>query len=359
LESQSIWKHILTVGPYNYDKKGGMGSVINSYSKFSDDFMLISTYQKGRSKYYNIIIYLCAIFKLFNVLISNKKIKILHIHSASKGSFYRKYFVFLIGKHIFNKRIIYHIHSGGFLAFYKDSNKFIRNRIETLLKKSDKVICVSEIWKAKIEKTFTLNNIIVLRNPVEKPIITEKKEGNKKVIFLFLGNIIKNKGVFDLLDVAKSVVDEGASNFELLIGGDGENKRFIKQICEKELQEYIKFLGWVKGDVKQKLMIQSDIFILPSYYEGLPISILEAMSYHMPIISTAIGGIPELVKEKRNGLLCQPGEKKELKKSMLFFIENRELIKTYGEQSAIIVEKYYRENVMKDLHNLYCKILAD
>ena len=126
-------------------------------------------------------------------------------------------------------------------------------------------------------------------------------------------------------------------------------------IRKNNLGDIVKFEGWVSGDKKINMLNWADIFILPSHNEGLPISILEAMSYGMPIISTPVGGIPEVVKG--NGVLVTPGNEIEIALSMRHYLDNPVLIEQEGRVSLNIVETYLPQYVMERLKHLYESLL--
>src|SRR5690606_27051470 len=125
---------------------------------------------------------------------------------------------------------------------------------------------------------------------------------------LFLGTINDNKGIFDLLEAFYQNLVFFSGRVLLSIGGVGESARLQKEISEKELGQIVNYLGWVNHEDKRKQMTGCDLVILPSYNEGLPMVLLEAMSYGKPVIATPVGGIPEIVKQKSNGFLVAPGD---------------------------------------------------
>ena len=129
---------------------------------------------------------------------------------------------------------------------------------------------------------------------------------------LFLGLLGKNKGIYDLLECIRDHKVEFQGKLKLYIGGNGEIEHVKQLIKEYGIADIVIFEGWVSGDKKIELLNKSDAYILPSYKEGLPISILEAMSYGMPIISTPVGGIPEIVSNGENGYLVEPGNKEDI-----------------------------------------------
>lgn len=130
-------------------------------------------------------------------------------------------------------------------------------------------------------------------------------------------------------------------------------KEYIKQ---NKLENIAFYQGWISGKNKIELLNRADAYVLPSYNEGLPVSILESMSYHLPIISTNVGGIPEIVKDGVNGFIIEPGNKK-MKKAIDNLLFNRELREKMGAASADMVKDHLPDSVKKQLENLYLKLL--
>ena len=140
---------------------------------------------------------------------------------------------------------------------------------------------------------------------------------------------------------------------KFIFGGDGETDKLKKIIEQESLGELIEFVGWVDGNQKIDLLNNSNVFILPSYNEGLPIAILEAMSYGLAIISTNVGGIPEIVNQ--NGILINPGDKIKLTEAIFRYINNDYY--TESKVSQKIVKEYYPDAVKENLKSIYLNIL--
>jgi len=171
-----------------------------------------------------------------------------------------------------------------------------------------------------------------------------------------LGKVGEGKGIFDLIETVYKNQNFFTEKIEIMIGGDGEIDRLKQEIKEYRLEETIKYIGWVSGTKKDKLLANADVYLLPSYNEGLPISILEAMSYKKPIISTDVGGISTIVKNGFNGFLIEAGDKEALFAKMKYFIENREKIDEYGFNSFQLSKDFLPEKVIKNLHIIYNKV---
>lgn len=344
---------VLYIGPDHRNHRGGIGAVLDVYSKNITPFKFIPTYvTKSFSKQFTT--YIAAIFNLIWLCITDRNIKILHIHHASRGSFMRKCVLAFIGK-LFGKKVILHIHGGGFHNFYKRS-RLLKPVIRWTLEHADAVICLSEMWKNYYSSTFKLRRLVIINNVIEKAAITEHVQ-NGSLKLLFLGHVTEKKGVFDLLQVLAKNRDQYKHKVKVTIGGIGEVERLEKTISENQFNGDVNFAGWVNGGKKAELLNNCDVYVLPSYFEGLPISILEAMSYGKTVISTNVGGIPEIVKPGFNGWLFQPGDHEALNTIIREALNNKDLLKQYGNNSLSISKNYTPESVFQSLNDLYQEVL--
>lgn len=348
-------KNVLYIGPDHRNHRGGIGAVLEVYSRNIVPFKFIPTYVT-KSFPRQVAVYLAAIFKLIRVCITDKDVRILHIHHASRGSFLRKSLLVVIGK-LFRKKIILHIHGGGFHNFYRQT-KIFQPIIRYILEHSDAVICLSENWKKYYTDTFKLKRLLIINNVIEDPAIKEVPR-NGKVNLLFLGHITEKKGVYDLLNVLGNNRETFDNRVTFTIGGIGDEAKLNKAIEEYDFDGAVKFAGWVSGGKKAELLNKCDVYVLPSYNEGLPISILEAMSYGKPIIATAVGGIPEIVKPGFNGWLFTPGDKTALGKIIEEVIHDKERLRLYGNNSLQITKEYSSAAVVKSLQTLYADMLNE
>jgi glycosyltransferase involved in cell wall biosynthesis len=353
-----ISKSILTIGPDYLNYSGGIGAVIYVYSKYFPCFNFLLSYRSG-STYLKIFIYLKCIFNLFKILTFDRKIKIIHIHGASRGSFARKFIYFLIAKYFYRKKVIYHIHGGEFHLFYLHSNIIVKKLICLFINNSDVIVCLSEFWKSFFESNFNPKRIQIIPNIIDFPSKTNLNKVSSFCTFLFLGQIGFNKGVFDLLEVISINKNKYNGKIKLVVGGNGEVQKLKFLIKKLQLSELVEFVGWISNEEKIFIFQNSDIFILPSYNEGLPISILEALSYGKAIISTNVGGIPEIVIPGRNGILIEPGNLLDIEKAIDFFILDANKIKSFGKESKIIVTKHLPDAVVMDLSIIYTLLLNE
>ena len=344
---------ILMVGP-KLNGKGGISSVVKTY--FESGYFKHTTYietNTDRNKIANAVRLIIAITKLV-VLLFNKDYKIVHIHMASGISFIRKSIFVLISK-LFGRKVIIHVHGGTFDNYVLNSNIIIREYLLHILNSANLIITLSNEWKSKLIKIgINKNKVCVLYNPVSILRIKKKTIRRKSVHILYLGKLCKQKGIYDLINVIKS---QKKGDFKYLLAGDGDIEEVDRLINKYNLNEYVELLGWIKGKRKEQLLNSSDILVLPSYYEGLPISILEAMAYKLPVISTKVGGIPEIVEDGYNGYLIKPGDNKDLLEKMEKLILNKPLRKKMGLRGYSIVKSNYDIRIIAlQLNKIYQKM---
>lgn len=358
LITKDISKHILMAGNYyKHHHPGGISAVVQYWSEYIDALQYYPTYKLSNifvRFWYFLSAYVCLTFRM----LIDKNIKILHLHTAADGSFWRKAQLVKLG-HFFKKKVILHIHASRFKDFYSNSSAKKRVWIKDILTEVDVLIVLSESWEQWfIGIGIPQDKIVILHNITPYPtIIPPAKKEDGKIHFLFLGEIGKRKGVFDILRAIEANKEKFCGKMELKIGGNKNEDELRRQIKEFRINDIVTFEGWVSGDKKLELLNWADVFILPSFNEGLPISILEAMSYGMPIISTFVGGIPEVVKNDFNGTIISPGNSEEISIAIMKYITSPEIIKKEGKESKNIVKDYLPEDVLNCLKNIYDNLI--
>lgn len=347
-------RNILYISP-SPRVKGGISSVINGYLTSilprRHNIFLVSSHVDGPIIIKLIIAIIGLVKTFFHLMVKN--IDIVHIHSGDIISSKRKYFYFKLVR-IFNCKIIYHLHGGSFLAQYPTASDKWKKRIKTLLEKSDLIICLSETWKNPITAIAPCSKIEVIPNSIGLPEIDHlKKNPDNSVQLTFLGLISERKGIFDLLIVVKRLVKNGY-DIKLNIGGHGEIDRLLKEMDSLGINNKVQYLGWVSEKERDLLLRKTDIFILPSYAEGMPMSILEAMSYKIPVISTFVGGIPELISNGENGFLVIPGDIDTLYQRLASLVQEEKLRNEFGHKARLIVKsKYHIDLVSQKIDSIY------
>ena len=347
-------KHILFLGVSKHTK-GGMTAVLVSYGKYIDGMRFIPTWRLG-NKLVKSWYALQALIRTTLLLTFDKRIKIVHIHGAANASFDRcKMFINLAKR--FGKKVILHEHAADFVEYYSASDN--KDDIQSTLNKCDRLIVLSKSWQDYFASIgVDKNKIKVLNNIVSPPELhPEFHTRDGKLHLLYMGEISKRKGGFDLLKAVADHKEQFEGKLLLRMGGnqvDGDIRSFIR---EHSLESFVTYEGWIAGQKKIECLNWEDVYILPSYNEGLPIAILEAMAYHHPVISTPVGGIPEIITSNEDGLLVTPGNSEEIANAIKYYIGNRDAIKTHGEKGYNVVQAFFPESVFKELTSIYNSLL--
>ena len=343
--------NVLFVGPV--DKHGGMGAVIRTYQEMFSDFHFIPTHDSDSK--FGFLYFIKSLFSILLLFIRNKSIFIVHIHAASHGSFFRKSIIVLIAK-LFHKKVLLHIHGGGFIKFYTQ-NILTSYYVKFIFYISDLIICLSPDWKKKLSFIQTLTPFKVLSNPVQDINVARVKRDTSTLNLLYIGAINHNKGIFKLVDYISTNSYFQTGKIHLSIAGIGEVKTLNDKTAAIHANDRINYLGWISKAEKTDLLFSHDILILPSFYEGLPVSILEALSAQMPVISTHVGAIPDVVIPGLNGWLFDPSDFNQLDEIFNDIFDNPHLVEQYGLSSKLIVTPYLVESVKHDLENIYNSLI--
>jgi glycosyltransferase involved in cell wall biosynthesis len=280
---------------------------------------------------------------------------IFHIHMSMKGSFFRK-MIYLYWIKLFNGKVILHLHGSEFAVFYNKSPNWCKKIVRRTFERADKVLVLSNSWRDFVQSLSNGIKTVVLPNYVE-PIPEIRLQSNSEfTYFVFLGAIGKRKGVYDLLPAFAEVLKEN-SKVKLIICGDGELKQ-AKMLAEKlHITPNIEFVGWVSGTTKHQYLNLANVVVLPSYNEGLPMVILEAMSLAKSVLSTRVGGIPEAIVSGENGYLVEAGDIAMLTSAMLQLC-NPQLRDTLGQNAkATYIQSYSASAVIPKLRDIYRSLL--
>lgn len=341
----------------NTSVRGGITSVIEQLLNYDwkqngVEMKFISTYIKTNNAK-KIVYFLGAYIRILVAFLFDRP-DIVHLHMSYKGSFQRKYAIHKLCRKFGIKDII-HLHGSEFEKWFYEMDPNTQEKIRKLLRECEAFIVLGEKWNHTIKKIEPLTNTVVVSNTIHIP---EERMEWKNEIFqvLFLGVLIKRKGVSDLIKAIKILADSQKCNkIHFVIAGTGIEEQHLKEECKKfNLEEYITFAGWTSGEKKEYLLKNSQLLVLPSYNEGLPIAILEAMSYGVPIIATDVGDISSAVREAENGYLISPGDCKKLADTINQIANHKDLFEQLSNESRKIAEKDFSDkNYFDKLRGLY------
>jgi len=233
----------------------------------------------------------------------------------------------------------------------------------SVLKEANAVIALTKDMKKRIESfRINLKNIFIIPNGIESENFKDLskvdfrngiKINNSENVLLFVGTLKAVKGVEYLIQ-AMNVIREKKPNTKLLIAGEGEERARLEGLSKKMgLENYIYFLGRIDNKNIPKLMLSSDIFILPSLSEGLPVTILEALASGLPIVATRLEGVAEIIKDGQNGFLVDIKNPKQIAEKILFLLSDGNAKKNISFNNIKKSEKYSWDSIANKLTEVY------
>ncbi len=345
-------KKILTIGPDPHSR-GGMCSVVAAYSRMFVPFRLVITYKDNKSKAGKVLLFIKAIFQTLYYCLF-KDIKVLHIHSSNYTDFYRNTILLCIGK-IFRKKVLLHIHGGKFDMFYHTYPRYVT----VVCRLADTLVTVSSAF-VKMLKDYDLNKrVYCLPNSIEFPDCFRDGQPHERLRLVFVGGINQRKGIYDVLECLQKYERELQDKVELHIGGVSYEEEYRKILNGHDFSPMVVQHGWLNKEGKEQLFCSSDVFIHPSHVESFGLSILEAMAYGLPVITTLVGGIPDFFEDRKSGVAVTPGNIDEIYEAILYFLNHPSDISQMGKYGRQVARQFSSQQVEERLDCIYKELLQN
>lgn len=300
-------KKIVMLGT-RVDACGGIASVVKEYANDGlfgrRNIVYLPTHCSG-SGAEKLGLYLSAMGRML-AMIFTRQVLLVHVHVAINASFWRKY-SFLLVLFSLNVPTVLHVHAGRLPEFYGEQcGRLRRLLIRHALRRADRVIAVSVQLQQWIVSIVGTSKVRTISNPAASCAIPHPCMRAPSTM-LFLGHIEQSKGAFDLIRAMPAIL-AACPDARLRLCGDGQVDRARALARSLALGDRVEILGWVDQRCREHLLRQTSVFVLPSYFEGLPMSLLEAMANALPVVASKVGGIPEAVTDGVEGLLVKPGD---------------------------------------------------
>ena len=231
-----------------------------------------------------------------------------------------------------------------YVAISKQVRKYIVNDLHVPARKTRLIYNGIDIKKFKKPSIVRKDKLAELGMHSGRKIITN------------IGRITEEKGQLYLIKAVKIIINEFPNTHFIIVGNDQIDKKLtqeLRQIIEEEnLHNHITFTG-IRHDVEE-IMAITDIFVLPSLYEGFSLVALEAMAARLPIVATNVGIIPEIIINRENGLIVPRKDEVALADGIKFFLSNLKLAQKMGCRARKVTEaKFTIENTVKEYEKLY------
>lgn len=343
------------IGP-GPQSQGGIASVVRVYAEaglFADgEVCMLPSFSEG-GKTHKLGVAALALLQYAGLLMRGKG-AVLHIHVASDASFWRKS-IFIWMASLARRKIIFHLHSGGFGRFIDNLAGWQRRYAIATIRRSSQLLCLStpaQNWLKQIAPELPLR---LWPNPVPACLFEDNEDHMaREPVVLFLGALLPAKGVAELLQ-AFATLHAADPSAQLVLAGSGPDLAALQaQAAELHIQDNVHFPGWIDAQEKAGWLRQARVLTLASHVEGQPMVLLEAMASGTAVLSTTVGGIPDLIEHGVHGLLVPAHDTAALTAELLRLWDDEALRKRLIQAArAHVSERHHALQVNTALIQLY------
>lgn len=292
-------------------------------------------------------------------LVRRERADVVHFMTSDYLGFYEKSAMALLCQ-LFGARSVLHP-VGSFVNFYGRA-EWGRPVIRFILRRIAAVAAVQERVQSYIRALAPDTPVWLIPNPVDCRLFTPPvpaPSDTGKVRIVFCGAVVEGKGIFDLLEAAR-LFRARLQRAEIIVLGDGPAlNECERRVRDYELRGLVELKGFVDERTVRGYLLASHIFCLPSYSEGMPISVLEAMATGLPIVATSVGGIPFAVRQGFEGWLVPPGDVDGLGRALVNLVDSAPVRHAMGRRGCERVNKFYDVRIVASMLSECLNSLAE
>lgn len=290
------------------------------------------------------IVFAAAVVRLI-ALCSLGQVHLLHLNIAAYGSFYRKYALSRIAR-IFGVPYVAHIHSGRFGPFWNGAGPRLNAAIGNFMRNSARVIVLGSVYHDLFNSRLpdVIDKVEVLPNATRTQARRASSRGPEEPVRItFLGRLGPLKGTPQLIEALAKL--SNLPGWTATLAGDGAVAASRIRINELGLAGRVEIPGWLQSDDVDRLLSNTDVLILPSFSEGLPLAIIEAFAAGIAVVATPVNAVVDVVQHERNGLLVEPGNVDAIAAALTRLIRQPELRRRLAETARSDHKERYDQGV--------------
>jgi glycosyltransferase involved in cell wall biosynthesis len=278
---------------------------------------------------------------------------VVHVHTSHRFSFYLSSLYVLFAAYVWRRPVVLHVHGSSFDEFVLGAPPAVGALQSIAFSATDRVVVLSGYWREVLERRVPPEKLFVLPNAVDAaeydPVF-----GADPPHVVFVSNHIERKGLPEFVEAVRTLKERDGGPFRVTIAGSGPLSNLAVDLADRYPD--VEYRGYIAETEKRRLLDEGSIYVLPTHAEGLPIAVLEGMAGGNAIVSTDVGGIPDLVGEA-NGVVVPPGDVEQLTRAIERLVSSPERVRSMSEASRRRVEERYTwDSVVEELSGLYAEI---
>ena len=358
---------VMLLGP-SLNAVSGVSTHLNQLlnSTLTDEFNLIHFQVGSQGRNENpiskMLRLLVSPFQLFWKIVQHRP-QIVHVNTSMDAKGYWRDLVYLIISRSLRKRVVYQVHGGSLPQKFFEDNKLLGHLLGWVLRTADLVVVLGQESLSAYRAFAPCSRVAAIPNaitPASDPLWKRTlNRHDKPLALVYVGRLAESKGVFEIID-ALAILHAGKRPMQLTIAGTGPAEEQMRtKITQLGLQEHVQFLGVVHGSEKERLWNESDLFVFPTYHEGLPYALLESMAARTPALVSPVGEIPDVVEDGVHGVFVPNRDPPALAAAICRLDTDRYLINRMGELGRQRVTKHYtNDRLARDFQRAYKRALG-
>lgn len=354
-------KQVLIVNPAGLAERGGMGRMlrylVGVWAEWTDAPAARVLDSRGLGSVYWSPFYVArAAFDIVRLRLSGRA-RLLHINMAENASVARKGLLVGVGK-LIGLPVLLHLHAGAFITFYENLPAPLRPAVRWLFRAADHVVVLGELWKTYLIDRLKVDadRISVIYSGVANAPLKARHRAAGPCRLIYVGRVRMEKGLAELISALAQPQLKGRS-WTLTVVGAGETRALQEMIADCGLSSRVRFTGWLEPAAVQTELAGADVFVLPSHYEGMPLSILEALASGLAVIATAVGALPEVLDHDQTALLVPPRDERALAQAIIRLVDEPDLRSRLGAAGlALHADRFHLDAFARRIVALYDRL---
>ena len=283
---------------------------------------------------------------------------IVHINSSAKFDFYRNSLYVLFSSHVWDRPVVVRFGGSGFDEFIQTDSRIKRAYISMVLSSIDRILVLTSLQEVAVTRYVSDQKVTILRQATEIHKFSPEFDHQTPRV-LHLTELCERKGTREFIEAVETLLacdGPDCPEFRVDIAGDGEFRTDVEKLAGRD--DRVEYHGYVTGKTKYELYNNASIFVLPTYSEGFPSVVIEAMAGGNVIVTTTASGIPEIIGEE-NGITIEPGDAKQLINTLTTLLSDPARVEEMARRNyAVATESHNWSATVERLEKIYDEALA-
>lgn len=337
--------HILVATPLGRGGKGGIDRMMDNVrmelaKNPSENMTVRFAATRGGGHIFFSPFFLLAFLTRMVTLRLLGRCDLVHINLASRGSTWRKLAVGALARTLKIPYII-HLHGGEHREFVAGAGPALQRNMRCLYTNASRVVVLGQVWRRFVEERLAVapGRVVVLPNATPRMRLEHWIDAEGMARVLYLGELGSHKGTPQLVEALARLKDW--PDWRAVLAGNGEVDKTRGEIGRLGLSGRVSVPGWIGPEETENLLAGSDILVLPSFAENLPMSVIEGMANGLAIVASPVGAIPDIIRHEETGILIPPGDVEALAGALKRLITDADLRTLLGASARA----FHRENL--------------